>query len=341
MASFAHFLSLLFVLACAVEVVLATGAFEQYTEIGVAGVGYNRGPSGIPIWEFPNLAFLTQPPFNLPPFVVVAGFNTTGVFDSALGEGGGNSQPVTPATPATAVLATHFDETGMPMMGMSRSNVPDSVLNIPMDDNRVLIDDFGVIRDKIPCLSDTSAHNVITRSAPCSEPITLGRWNEASGVLRVRCYADGTNKLVLVMQDLMPNRVYTAWYVTENVPKVIQGFPLGGVPNSFTTNGDGYYLMQREMGFCPFAESHALSFAVHMRSDGQNYGGVPVPFLNQEDNSTAFDGFIGAFPGAAIHIQLNFNINGEVIGPASDLDPNDPKLADAMRIVDSQQAWMF
>ena len=328
-------------LQCVSHFALATGPFTQHTEIGVSGVGYNRGPSGIPIWEFPNLAFLTQPPYNLPPFVVVAGFNTTGVFNSALGEGGGNSQPVTPATPGSALLATHFDEVGMPMMGMSRSNVPDSVLNIPMDDNRVLIDDYGVTRGKIPCLSDTVSHTVITRSAPCSEPITLSRWNEASGVLSVRCYDDGTNKIVLVMQDLMPNRVYTAWYVTENAPKIIQGFPLGGVPNSFTTNGDGYYLMQREMNFCPFTDTHALSFAVHMRSDGQNYGGVPVPFLNQENNFTAFDGFIGAFPGAAIHIQLNFNINGQVLGPLSDPDPSNPKLVRAMRIVDNEQMWQF
>lgn len=338
------------VVFCLAKFALATPPFEQFTEIGVPGVGFNRGASGLPIWSYTNLQFLTQPPFNFPSEVLFAGFNTSGAFDTVVGEGGGNSQSITPATPGSALLASHFDDVGMPLLGVSRPKVPDSRLNIPLDDNFVLADDFGINRQKIGCTSNVGAHNAITRAAPCNDPITLERWVEASGVLRVRCYVDPSAevkaKLVLVMQDLMPNRLYTAWYVAVNFPQghIIQGFPLGGVPNSFTTNANGYYLLQREMGFCPFNESTTLGFAVHLRGDGQNYGGIPVPFLNQEDASPEpFSGFEALFPGSAIHIQLNFNGgHGESASPPADENPiRAAKNTRALQLVDNEQVWMF
>jgi hypothetical protein len=305
----ARFAMMVLLIALAPALAVAQGT-RVFHEEGIASTGFNR-LLGVPIWTYPNLDQFSD---ILGEEVVLAGFNTAGAFDAVVGQGNGNSLPLTPVTPGDALLATHFDDIGMMFLGVSRSSVPDEKLNVPLDSVEVLVDDFGVDRAPIPCASETPQPATITRAAPCDEPVTLERWLWASGSLDVKCFAEGGAELILKLKNLLPNRLYTAWYVQENFAagpeKLITGFPLGGVPNAFLTDLAGSATYERSLAFCPHDVDQALGVAVHLRSNGQNYGGVPVPFLNQENPATAFDGYVGLIPGTAINIQLSFNING-------------------------------
>lgn len=287
-----------------------SGSTRVFHEEGVPSTGFNR-LLGVPIWSFPNLAQFIP---ILGEEVVLAGFSTAGAFDSDLGEGNGNSLPLTPETSGHTLLATHFDDIGMMFLGVSRTSVPDDKLNVPVDSVEVLTDDRGVGRTALPCATSTAEPATITRAAPCDDFVTLEQWLEAEGAATIKCFADGSSSVRLDMNGLLPNRMYTAWYVQENFAagpeKLITGFPLGGVPNVFVTGDDGSARLERDLGFCPHDVDQALGIAVHVRANGQNFGGVPVPFLNQEDPATAFEGYEGLIPGTSIIVQLSFNIHG-------------------------------
>lgn len=288
---------------------------RQFIEEGVASTGLNR-LLGEPIWRYPNLEQF------IPIFgdeVVFAGFKLAGAFDPAVGEGGGNALPLTPTTPGDTLLASFLDEFGLMLVGVNSANVPNEVLNIPVDDVAVLTDEAGVVRERIPCATETSDVIVRTRAAPCSEPVTLERWLRATGMMRSKCLADGTAEVDIVMRHLLPKRMYSIWYATENFAAGPQFFitaiPFGGVPNTVVTDRDGSARFERTLGYCPHDQAQAMGIAVVLRANGQNYGGVPVPLLNQESPDTAFEGYLGQVPGTVVHQQLSFNINGVRVAP--------------------------
>ncbi len=336
MAFFSSSLVVLFV-CLAVCGTYADPPFEMFTEFGVPGVGFNRGPRGLPIWRFDNLQFLTQPPFNFPPFVLFAGFNTTGAFNAAVGEGGGNSDVISPATSPSALVATHFDQVGMGFLGVSP--IDNQFLNLPLDDNLFRTDDFGTVREQIACATGTSDPSKDTRAAPCTEPITLQTWLEGAAVMTTRCFNDPAlpiqAEMTIVYTGLLPNRLYSQWYVKGGAPpSVIRATASGGVPNFFVTDSQGYALVKRDWGFCPFRVPEALAFVTTLKSNGETYGAIPVPFLNQEVGSPEpFGGYAGLIPGTGIHVQLNFNVNGADLnlGAKRELLASSPNLKEAAR----------
>ena len=150
---------------------------RTFVEAGVPATGFNRA-AGAPIWRFPNLEHLGG---ILGDGIVFAGFETLGAFDPGVGVGNGNAQPLTPDDAAATSVATYFDETNLPLLGVSRTSVPDVVLNRNPDDALVLIDDFGATRAPVPCATDTDDPTVVTRAGPCPEAVSLGTWMDGSG----------------------------------------------------------------------------------------------------------------------------------------------------------------
>ena len=288
-------------------------AVRHFTELGVPSTGLNR-LLGQPIWRFPNLERFV-PMFG--EAITQIGFSTAGAFDSDVGDRRGNAQPLTADTPGDTRLASYLDALGLSFVGVTPDMVPTEVLNIPIDDVDVLVDEFGVVRSSIACTSSVSDPTAIVRSAPCDAPITLATWLEAQGVAHTQCFADGSAEVSITMDGLRPNRMYSIWYIVENIDAGPQFFlhplPFGGVPNIIVANRHGEAAYERQLQFCPHDQERALGVVVVMRSNGQNYGGVPVPFLNQEDATTAFAGYRGLIPGTVAHVQLSFNINGERI----------------------------
>lgn len=288
---------------------------RRFVEKGVASTGLNR-LLGQPIWRYPNLEqFIPM----LGESVVFAGFKLAGAFDPVVGEGGGNSIGLTPTTPGNALLASFLDEIGLGLVGITPEKVPNDVLNIPVDDVAVLVGEDGVRRERVPCATQTGEAIQRTRAAPCGEPVTLKRWLRAKGVMRIKCFEDGMAKVRITMRKLLPNRMYSIWYATENFAAgpefFITAIPFGGVPNTVVTDRDGSARFARRLGYCPHDQARALGIAVVLRANGQNFGGVPAPLLNQESPDTAFEGYLGQIPGTVVHQQLSFNINGVRVAP--------------------------
>lgn len=286
-------------------------AVREYVTFGVPSTGFNR-LRGLPLYRFPVLeplaAQVGQP-------IDFAGFETVGAYDADLGQGGGNSPPITPATPGSAILASHLDVQAMAPLGVNIENVPPRRLNVKLRDMPVLTDDFGVEETRIPCATESDNPLDIVHASPCEGDLTLEDWLRARGAARVSCFEDGTANFILRASNLVPNRMYSAWMVMFNPEAVfpvpfLKPVPVGGLPNIFVTDAHGNAVFQRRLGFCPQDVDLALAFAIHMRANHQNYGGVPEPFLNQESPETFFPTFAGATPGTVLHIQMTFNVNG-------------------------------
>lgn len=314
-----------FTIACSIALAVLAGALaaqeptrdqgsdhrsRRFVEVGVPSTGLNRA-LGQPIWRFPALESFV-PLFG--EGITLIGFRTLGAFDPLLGAGHGNSPQLTPVTPGDTLLASHLDAFGLSFAGLDPSNVPFEALNVLIDDTPILTDDFGIQHENLPCATEVSQTNVIARAGPCRQPITLDDWMRARGVAVFDCRADGTSHARLLMRRLRPNRMYSVWLVVQDFTSgprfLVRPIPFGGVPNILVTDPAGRGDLDRTLGFCPHDREEVLGIAVVMRSNGQNYGGVPVPFLNQEDPATAFDGFAGLIPGTVAVVQLSFNIHG-------------------------------
>lgn len=290
-----------------------TSSFDhgrRFIELGVPSTGLNRN-LGQPIWRFPALEPFV-PLFGDP--VALLGFNTVGALDALVGVGAGNSAPLSPASPGDTILASHLDPIGLGFVGLDPSTVPFSVLNVPLDETAVLVDDFGVNREDVVCATDSSALNVITRAGPCDDTLTLATWQRARGVGVFDCRSDGSARARLFMRNLRPNRLYTVWLIIEDFASgpqfLVRPIPFGGVPNVVISDRWGRGQLDRELNYCPHEQDQALGLAVVMRGNGENFGGVATPFLNQQDPATAFDGLAGLIPGSVAFVQLSFNITG-------------------------------
>lgn len=283
---------------------------RRFFEPAVATTGLNR-LFGEPIWRFPALeAFV---PIFGPP-VATLGFRTLGAFDAELGPGGGNAPALSPEMPGSTVLASHMDPLGLSFVGLDPASVPPEVLNVPIHRASVLVDEHGVTRSEIPCADDSPDPASIYRSAPCGQAVTLNQWMRAYGRAVFQCFRDGSARATLTMRRLRPNRLYTVWAVVEDFESgpqfLIRPVPFGGVPNVTVTDRYGRASISRDLMYCPHDEDHFLGIVVVLRSNGENFGGVPVPFLNQQDPFSAFEGFAGQIPGSVAHVHLSVNVHG-------------------------------
>lgn len=287
----------------------ADHGYTNYVEAGQVATGFNRYLDQ-PIWFYQQLE-------DTIPGTGLAGFQTGGEFDAVLRAGNGNSIPLTGATPESALMASFVDFPALAGFGLSEDSVPDRVLNVPYDDTEVLVDPFGVVRIPVPCSSDVGDPLFPSRAAPCTESITLGDWNEAWGILTDTCYDAGGATIRIAMGGLIPNRMYTVWgdfEALEELGALAVAMPLGGIHNVVVSNKYGIAYFERDLEFCPHEDERSIGVFVAMRPAGQNYGGTPVPFLNQENPETAFEGFDGAFPGTHIVVHLQFDLgNGELL----------------------------
>ncbi len=283
---------------------------RRFVEAGVPTTGLNR-LVGEPVWRFPALESFV-PIFGDP--VATLGFRTLGAFDEDLGAGVGNAPALTADHPGTTILASHLDTLGLSFVGLESASVPSTVLNIPIHDTSVLVDERGTLRTPIPCADEVSDPSIIARAAPCNEAITLEAWLQARGRAFFTCRPDGRSRVSLGMRGLRPNRLYSVWAIVEDFASgpefLIRPVPLGGVPNLVVTDRFGRGSLYRNLAYCPHQEPSFLGIAVVLRSNGENFGGVPVPFLNQQDPVSAFDGFAGLIPGTVAHVHLSFNVGG-------------------------------
>lgn len=294
----------------------ANAGSTHYFSLGEATTGFNR-QLGVPIWYYPAHQYLIDD-FGAPPQVLIAGFKTTGRYDASLGEGNGNSFSWDPSAQSTDLVATHYDVDFMPLIGTLPSHVPDEVLNVHLDNVRMVGSSNGFTFVTPPCANDSTSPTNITRAFPCDDSgMELGDYLSAGGFSHFKCRDDGTARIRIWGWNMRPNRMYSTWFVKEDlldVGELINGVPFGGVPNVVITNKWGTAYLDREIAYCPDQQEDALGYVFALRSNGQNSGGVPIPFTNQ-GSAEPFSGFEGFYPGGAIHVHVSWNVNGVPFDP--------------------------
>lgn len=117
--------------------------------------------------------------------------------------------------------------------------------------------------------------------------ITLGQWFAAKGAGTYQCQ-DGTGKIDLSFQNLVPNGVYTMWHDFMVWPPTqpfigTYDLPFGardGSENAFVADDDGNARFVRTIKPClQLSGEHLVSdLAIAWHSDGATYGPLPGEF---------------------------------------------------------------
>lgn len=217
-------------------------------------------------------------------FTFVAGFNPDGP----------DPIPLTENTPLDTLLATTFSPVLHALIGLPD---PDpALLNVPINSTPVGVG--PTINARAPVLNALDAPPTTVTSS--REPVTLGQWLDASGKAKIKCRNDGTTTIDLKFKKLIPNGVYTLWFETTFSPS-----PLGGLPNVMIPDDHGKASYSRTVAGCILepvpGENFVTAITVEYHSDGQVYGGFPVPVLEP--------GFV---IGVQAQDQLGFPVNAVV-----------------------------
>lgn len=218
-------------------------------------------------------------------FTFVAGYNPDGP----------DPIPLTAETPLDTLLATTFSPVLHAIVGLPD---PDpSLLNVPINSTPVVVGPSIFARAPVPDALDAPPTSVTSSR----KPVTLGQWLEASGKATIKCRRDGTTTIDLKFRKLIPNGVYTLWFETTFFP-----YPLGGVPNAMIPNAKGRASYSRTVAGCILepvpGEDFITAITLEYHSDGQVYGGFPVPVLDP-----------GFASGVQAQDQLAFPVNAEVL----------------------------
>lgn len=204
------------------------------------------------------------------------------------------------ATPGDVLLATTADPTVLAVFGVDPATIDPSLLNVPLRDVPSNVDPAGVVRESLPDILDAPALAPV--QAHPSFPITVERWLEAEGTALVRCRESEPSEVSLNMRYLIPNRLYTVWgaFLTAEGPRPL---PVGGAPNTFTTDDRGSARFSRLLSFCPFEDTadggRLLSIIAVLHSDHMVYAREPaLPHA-------------GLPPGVVAHAHLEFAVTGQ------------------------------
>jgi hypothetical protein len=116
--------------------------------------------------------------------------------------------------------------------------------------------------------------------------VTLGEWLAATGTGSYQC-VDGQGEVTLEFTGLMPNGIYTLWYVFSPTPPTTPfmslDLPFGardGSQSLVSVNADGTASYQASVTPClqPSGEQAATLIALAYHSDGKTHGSLPGDF---------------------------------------------------------------
>ena len=112
-------------------------------------------------------------------------------------------------------------------------------------------------------------------------------WYAAHGFATMSMGTDGTDAVRVVLQSLVPNGLYTLWWVNTD-PSMSVG-PAGGTPgNEFTADANGAAVLTITVP----SDNDYQFLLVAYHADGQTHGDNPG-----RSGSETFSHLIGAFPG--------------------------------------------
>jgi len=140
----------------------------------------------------------------------------------------------------------------------------------------------------------------LSRSWP-GNPITLGEWSKAEGVMKLKCKKNGNASVKIRFKHMIPNGLYTVWATSGTDEGGLTAVPFGGAPNVFVADDQGGGTWERQLNGCPTdtegVDNPLLLLEVAYHSDNNIYGGIP-------------DSAAGGRPfGLSTNTHLNFPIN--------------------------------
>lgn len=230
------------------------------------------------------------------------GFREIGVYNPD----GPDPIPLTIETEDSAILSSFVDPNFLAFLGLTMDDIDGSLINVPLQEVKTVVDGDGVTRGHLPGIFDSVAMEKSV-AAP-NDAITWGDWKKARGFGGVRCDSDGTSYITLRFRQMIPNRLYTVWGGIFHRERGLIEEPLGGAPSAFVTDMDGNATFERVLNYCPMefnAEANAqLGFLmVLLHTDHMAYGGVFAP---------ESAGMVG---GTVSNIHMEFHFIGEDVSP--------------------------
>ena len=239
--------------------------------------------------------YLGMPQSDLGAPFGTAGFSNVGAHNRA----GSQPLPLTQRSPGSTVLATFVDPEFLSIVGKTPADVNPAVLNIPINDVPVNVSPAG--DQRVPLNDEHRAGALEASRAEPNRTVTLADWARADGVAIIRCGPSG-NHLTLRLDDLLPNKLYTAWAIV-GTSNGLAPLPMGGVPNAMVTDSEGRATFSRSLRKCPtdpsVTDGQLLLIDIVMHSDNQVYGAMPdLPLA-------------GLFTGAVNQTHLEFPIRGQ------------------------------
>ncbi len=119
-----------------------------------------------------------------------------------------------------------------------------------------------------------SAELSATTDSGTPEAYTEERWQEASGTASVASQSEGEYTVRLEASGLVPDGLYTTWYVIPGIAGTSAGQevgPAGGVPNEFRADAQGNATFE----FAVPAENDYRDLVVAYHADDMTHGEMP------------------------------------------------------------------
>lgn len=184
---------------------------------------------------------------------------------------------ITPNSPKETILAGGIDPLAQ-AIGLIPAHVDPSMINVPIYQTPVVVDGAGT-RAQVPSAAQQPG-STTSRSLP-NKPITLGKWMQAKGTMKVRCFSDETATVEIRLSNLIENGVYSLWTIYladrngDGQTDGVAPYALGGVPNVVVPDANNNAVVTRKLGFCPLTDPKLIFIDVAFHSDGSVYGGAP------------------------------------------------------------------
>ena len=119
-----------------------------------------------------------------------------------------------------------------------------------------------------------SAELAATTDSGTPEAYTEARWLEASGTASVTSQSEGEYTVRLEASGLVPDGLYTTWYVIPGIAGTSAGQevgPAGGVPNEFRADAEGSATFE----FIVPAGNDYQNLVVAYHADDMTHGEMP------------------------------------------------------------------
>lgn len=132
------------------------------------------------------------------------------------------------------------------------------------------------------------AFSVFTASAEAAvEKIEMESelWKEARGEALIEDIASGTKEITVSVENLVPDSVYTVWFVNEEPRVDVEGVGDGGA-NSFRTDSEGKGVFKARVAGAEVEDWQKLEVAYHPEGDPRKLANLHIALMGDLRETT-------------------------------------------------------